>query len=83
MRAVLTKSLTLRGFINYEFAEEHYPQFLRTVSKAIAEGRVRYREDIIDGLENAPAASLACWRDATSARRSSGWRYESWLEKDG
>jgi hypothetical protein len=58
MRAVLTKSLTLRGFINYEFAEEHYPQFLRTVSKAIAEGRVRYREDITDGLENAPAAFI-------------------------
>ena len=58
MRAVLTKSLTLRGFINYEFAEEHYPQFLRTVSKAIAEGRVRYREDITNGLENAPAAFI-------------------------
>jgi hypothetical protein len=27
MREVLTKSLTLRGFINYEFAKEHYPQF--------------------------------------------------------
>jgi NADPH-dependent curcumin reductase CurA len=58
MRAVLTKSLTLRGFINYEFAAEHYPQFLRTVSKGIAEGQVRYREDITDGLENAPAAFI-------------------------
>ena len=27
MRAVLTKSLTLRGFINYEFAAEHYAEF--------------------------------------------------------
>jgi NADPH-dependent curcumin reductase CurA len=58
MRAVLTKSLTLRGFINYEFAEEHYPQFLRAVSQGIAEGRVRYREDITDGLENAPVAFI-------------------------
>jgi NADPH-dependent curcumin reductase CurA len=58
MHAVLTKSLTLRGFINYEFAEEHYPQFLRTVSKGIADGRIRYREDITDGLENAPAAFI-------------------------
>ena len=58
MRAVLTQSLTLRGFINYEFAEEHYPAFLQTVSAGIAEGRIRYREDITDGLENAPAAFI-------------------------
>ena len=55
MRAVLTKSLTLRGFINYEFAAEHHPNFLKTVSAGIADGRIRYREDIADGLENAPA----------------------------
>jgi NADPH-dependent curcumin reductase CurA len=58
MREVLSKSLTLRGFINYEFAAEHYSDFLRTVSAAIADGRVRYREDITDGLENAPAAFI-------------------------
>jgi NADPH-dependent curcumin reductase CurA len=58
MRAILTRSLTLRGFINVEFAEEHYPGFLRTVSAGIADGRIRYREDITDGLENAPAAFI-------------------------
>jgi NADPH-dependent curcumin reductase CurA len=58
MRAVLSKSLTLRGFINYEFAAEHYSTFLRTVSTGIADGRIRYREDITDGIENAPAAFI-------------------------
>jgi NADPH-dependent curcumin reductase CurA len=58
MRAVLSKSLTLRGFINYEFATEHYTEFLKTISAALADGRVRYREDITDGLENAPAAFI-------------------------
>jgi NADPH-dependent curcumin reductase CurA len=58
MREVLTKSLTLRGFINYEFAAEHYSDFLRIVSAAIADGRVRYREDITDGLEHAPAGFI-------------------------
>ena len=58
MRAVLTRSLTLRGFINYEFAAEHYPAFLKTVAAGIADGRIRYREDITDGLENAPAAFM-------------------------
>jgi NADPH-dependent curcumin reductase len=58
MREVLSRSLTLRGFINSEFAAEHYPAFLRTVSAGLADGRIRYREDITDGLENAPAAFI-------------------------
>jgi NADPH-dependent curcumin reductase len=57
MREVLSRSLTLRGLINYEFVE-HYPAFLRTVSTAIRDGRIRYHEDITDGLENAPAAFI-------------------------
>ncbi len=58
MREVLSKSLTLRGFINYEFAQDHYPAFLQTVAACIADGRIRYRADITDGLENARAAFL-------------------------
>jgi NADPH-dependent curcumin reductase CurA len=58
MREVLSRSLTLRGFINYEFAAEHFATFLQTVSAAIKSGEVRYREDITDGFENAPAAFL-------------------------
>jgi NADPH-dependent curcumin reductase CurA len=58
MREILTKSLTLRGFINYEFAAEHYAAFLREVGAGIAGGRIRYREDFVDGLENAPEAFI-------------------------
>jgi len=57
MRTVLTQSLTIRGFINYEFVE-HYPAFLAEVGKGIADGRIRYREDVTDGLANAPAAFM-------------------------
>jgi NADPH-dependent curcumin reductase CurA len=58
MRAILTKSLTLRGFINTEFADAHYADFLKVVSAGLADGRIRYREDITDGIENAPAAFM-------------------------
>ena len=58
MREILSKSLTLRGFINYEFAAEHYPAFLREVGAGIADGRIRYREDFVDGLESAPEAFI-------------------------
>jgi hypothetical protein len=58
MRAILSKSLTLRGFLNYEFTAEHFPAFLREVSAGIADGRIRYREDFVDGLESAPEAFI-------------------------
>jgi NADPH-dependent curcumin reductase CurA len=58
MHEILFKSLTVRGFINYEFAAEHYPAFLREVGAGIADGRIRYREDFVDGLERAPEAFI-------------------------
>jgi NADPH-dependent curcumin reductase CurA len=58
MRAVLVKSLTVRGYINHEFGSEHYSAFLREVGAGIADGRIRYREDFVDGLEHAPEAFI-------------------------
>jgi NADPH-dependent curcumin reductase len=58
MRIILSKRLTLRGFINYDFADELYGDFQREVSLGMAEGLIRYREHIVDGLENAPKALI-------------------------
>lgn len=57
MRDVLSKSLLLRGFIQREFADQR-PAFYREVAKWIADGSLRYREDIVDGLEAAPKAFI-------------------------
>jgi NADPH-dependent curcumin reductase CurA len=57
MRQVLSKSLILRGFIQREFVDQR-PEFYRQMASWIADGRVRYREDIVDGLDNAPAAFI-------------------------
>lgn len=54
MASVLTKSLTLRGFIQLEFVREMYRDFLRDTGQWVAEGKISYREDITEGLENAP-----------------------------
>lgn len=56
MRQVLTKSLTVRGFIQREFARTLFPDFLTDMSAWVADGSVRYREDVVTGLENAPEA---------------------------
>ncbi len=57
MRDVLSKSLTIRGFIQREFTAQR-PAFYRDMAGWIAEGRVRYKEDIVEGLENAPEALI-------------------------
>jgi NADPH-dependent curcumin reductase CurA len=56
-RAILTKRLTVRGFIVTDFAARH-ADFLRDVAQWIREGRIKYREDIAEGLENAPTAFM-------------------------
>jgi NADPH-dependent curcumin reductase CurA len=53
MRSILVKRLTLQGFIVSDFASQ-FPEFLNDVGGWLREGRIKYREDITDGLENAP-----------------------------
>lgn len=57
MRDILTKSLTIRGFIQTEFQSQQ-PQFLKDMGGWVASGEVAYLEDVVDGLENAPEAFI-------------------------
>ncbi|QND51149.1 NADP-dependent oxidoreductase [Phyllobacterium sp. 628] len=57
MRAILTKSLTIRGFIQREFIDQR-PAFAEAMSGWLRSGEVKYREDIVDGLANAPEAFM-------------------------
>jgi NADPH-dependent curcumin reductase CurA len=57
MRQVLTKSLTIRGFIQHEFQAQR-PEFYQEMAGWIAQGAVKYKEDIVTGLENAPDAFI-------------------------
>ncbi|MDO5898628.1 NADP-dependent oxidoreductase [Agrobacterium sp. Azo12] len=59
MSAILRQSLLVRGFIQTEFAADHFDEFLAEVGPRVAAGEIRYREDIVDGLENAPDAFTA------------------------
>ena len=61
MRAILTKRLTFRGFIVSDFVSR-YGDFMRDVSAWVGEGRIKYREDVFEGLENAPRALIGLLR---------------------
>jgi len=56
MRLIVTKSLNIRGFIQGEFAKSHGRDFVRDMSAWVADGSVRYREDVVEGLQAAPSA---------------------------
>ena len=58
MRAVLVKRLTLRGFIFSDAYEGRLDEFLTALGGWVREGRIKYREDVVRGLENAPGAFL-------------------------
>jgi NADPH-dependent curcumin reductase CurA len=61
MRAVLTHRVLIRGFIVRDFAEQQ-AEFLRDVGQWVREGRVRYREHRVSGLENAPRGLIGLLR---------------------
>ena len=54
-RQVLTKRLTIRGFIVSDFASQA-EAFARDVSAWLQQGKIKYKEDVVEGLENAPQA---------------------------
>jgi NADPH-dependent curcumin reductase CurA len=55
MRGVLTRRLTIQGFIIFDH-QRRWKDFHDDMSGWIRDGHVKYREDFVDGLENAPSA---------------------------
>lgn len=55
MSAILRKSLTIRGFIQNEFVAQE-AEFLQQATQWVQDKKVHYKEDIVQGLENAPEA---------------------------
>lgn len=64
MRAILTKRLRIEGFIVDDHAELA-ETFRGEMSNWLRDGRVRYREDIAEGIEQAPSRFIAMLRGET------------------
>jgi hypothetical protein len=52
MGTILVKRLTVRGFIVFDFHDQQ-AAFERDMAEWVREGKVKYREDVVDGIENA------------------------------
>src|SRR5579864_702604 len=57
LTSVLTKRLTVRGFIVSDHGDRS-DEFYRDASAWLREGRIKYREDVVEGLDRAPEAFI-------------------------
>jgi len=55
MGMVLRKRMTLRGFIVFDDFGHLYPEIAKQMGDWVRDGKIQYREEMIDGLERAPA----------------------------
>jgi hypothetical protein len=58
MRTILIKSLSVRGFIVSDLYPGRTAEMLMALSGWLREGKLKYREDVVQGLENAPRAFI-------------------------
>jgi NADPH-dependent curcumin reductase len=57
LRSVLVKRLRIQGFIVSDFAAQR-DDFLRDMGAWVAAGQVKYREDVVEGIDNAVPAFI-------------------------
>ncbi len=60
-RFLLINRIRLQGFIVSEYLDK-WPRVLQELAGHVAAGRVKYRETVADGLENAPSAFIGMLR---------------------
>lgn len=58
IRTLLTKRIKMQGFIIFDDYGPRYGEFFAQMSEWLAEGRIKFREDVVIGLENAPQAFI-------------------------
>jgi hypothetical protein len=55
------KRLTIRGFIASDY-EDRMPQFLKDMGQWIKEDKIKWKETIVEGIENAPQAFIGLFK---------------------
>ena len=53
LRAVLVNRIKMQGMIVFDW-KDRYGEGMKALGAALAEGRIKYRESVLDGLASAP-----------------------------
>jgi NADPH-dependent curcumin reductase CurA len=69
MGQLLRKRITMRGFIVFDDFGHLYPEFATQMTAWVEAGKIEYREEMIAGMEAAPAAFVGLLRGEAFGKR--------------
>jgi hypothetical protein len=58
----------MQGFLIFDYAQR-FPEALRELEGWVRAGQIRYREDILDGIEHAPGSIAGLYRGENLGKR--------------
>ena len=67
-RVLLTKRVRMQGYVIFDYAAR-YGEALAELTPWVQSGRIRFREDIMDGIEHAPDAIAGLYRGDNLGKR--------------
>jgi len=67
-RHLLVKRARMQGFLIFDYASR-YDEGVAELARWVREGRLKYREDILDGIEQAPDAIAGLYRGENLGKR--------------
>lgn len=67
-RHLLVKRARMQGFLIFDYVER-YPEALRELAQWVRTGAIRYREDILEGIEHAPGSIAGLYRGENLGKR--------------
>ncbi len=67
-RHLLNKAAKMQGFLIWDY-EHRYEEAVTRLAQWVREGRLHYREEILDGLEQAPGSIASLYRGENSGKR--------------
>lgn len=67
-RHLLVKRARMEGFLAYDW-EDGYAEAIAQLAQWVREGRLKYQEDILDGIEQAPGAIAGLYRGDNRGKR--------------
>lgn len=70
MMSLISKRLKLQGFIVSNLADaETTANFAKDVTQWIKEGKIMYKEHVVEGVENSPAAFVGMLKGANTGKQ--------------
>lgn len=68
LTSLLVKQARAEGFLVFQFTDK-YPEALRQMAQWLNEGKLKYAEDIEEGIENTPGAFLAMLKGRNTGKQ--------------